>query len=380
MAPASAALPTGESDGVPGDLDRRRGATGYGGLNRESVPLLDLGQAVPDRRRMITSAKRDRRPAWRGNLSEMPQARPSLPGEPSIDLGAGAPDGGRLLQMTGDHEREHGFAEALAEARHPQTEALPLKRDVAAFVDGLLGILFPQLSEERGMTAEEIQAALTLVRRDLRDLLGPLEAPPRSAEVAGSFMVALPALYEQIRLDGEAILAGDPAAESLDEVISAYPGFLAIAIHRIAHEIHRLGVRVLPRLLTEVAHTRTGIDIHPGAAIGRGLCIDHGTGVVIGETAVIGDEVKLYQGVTLGALSVAKSAAGTKRHPTIGDRVVIYANATVLGGDTEVGHDSVVGGNVWLTHSVPSHSVVYQSSQVRVRSAMEGFEFSDFVI
>jgi serine O-acetyltransferase len=282
--------------------------------------------------------------------------------------------------MRGDHEREHAFAAALAAARHPQTEALPLKRDVAAFVDGLLGLLFPQLSEESGATADEIQVSLTLVRRELRELLGPLEAPARATEVARSFVGALPDLYGQIRLDGEAIVAGDPAAESLDEVISAYPGFLAIAIHRVAHEIHRLGVRVLPRLLAEVAHTRTGIDIHPGAAIGRGLCIDHGTGLVIGETAVIGDEVKLYQGVTLGALSVAKSAAGTKRHPTIGDRVVIYANATVLGGNTVVGHDSLVGGNVWLTHSVPPHSLVYHSSQVQVRRATEGVEFSDFVI
>lgn len=282
--------------------------------------------------------------------------------------------------MTEDRESGRAFAAALAAARHPQTEALPLKRDVAAFVDGLLGLLFPQLTEQSGATAEEIQASLTLVQRDLRELLGPLEAPAGAAEVARSFVKALPDLREQIRLDAEAIMAGDPAAESLDEVISAYPGFLAMAIHRVAHEIRRLKVRVLPRLLAEVAHTRTGIDIHPGATIGRALCIDHGTGLVIGETAVIGDEVKLYQGVTLGALSVAKSAAGTKRHPTIGDRVVIYANATVLGGDTVVGHDSLVGGNVWLTNSVPPHSLVYQSSQVKVRSATEGFEFSDFVI
>jgi serine O-acetyltransferase len=282
--------------------------------------------------------------------------------------------------MTEDSESGCAFAAALAAARHAQTEALPLKRDVAAFVDGLLGLLFPQLTEQSRATAGEIQASLTLVQRDLRELLGPLEAPAGAAEVARSFVKVLPDLHEQIRLDAEAIMAGDPAAESLDEVISAYPGFLAIAIHRVAHEIRGLNVRVFPRLLAEVAHTRTGIDIHPGATIGRALCIDHGTGLVIGETAVIGDDVKLYQGVTLGALSVAKSAAGTKRHPTIGDRVVIYANATVLGGDTIVGHDSLVGGNVWLTHSVPPHSLVYQSSQVKVRSATEGFEFSDFVI
>ncbi len=282
--------------------------------------------------------------------------------------------------MPQEHEREHAFAETLAQARLPHGEPLPLKREVAAFVDAVLGLLFPQLSEASGATAEEIQASLTLVRRDLRELLGPLEPPARAAGVASAFVSALPELYDQIVRDGEAIVAGDPAAESFAEVVSAYPGFLAIAIHRIAHQIQQLEVRVLPRLLAEVAHSRTGIDIHPGATIGRALCIDHGTGVVIGETAVIGDEVKLYQGVTLGALSVAKSAAGTKRHPTIGDRVVVYANATVLGGETLVGHDSVVGGNVWLTNSVPPYSLVYHSSHVQVRSVADGFEPSDFVI
>jgi serine O-acetyltransferase len=255
-----------------------------------------------------------------------------------------------------------------------------LKRRVAAFADDLLGLLFPQLSEEADATGEEIQARLSLIRRDLRDLVRGLEEPVRADEVARAFAFALPDVYDRIRLDADAIVAGDPAAESIDEVVAAYPGFLAIAIHRVAHEIHRLGVRILPRLLAEVAHTRTGVDIHPGATIGRSFCIDHGTGIVIGETSVIGDDVKLYQGVTLGALSVSKSAAGTKRHPTIEDRVVIYANATVLGGETVVGHDSVIGGNVFVTNSVPPRSVVYQTSQVRVRSASDGFESSDFVI
>lgn len=284
-----------------------------------------------------------------------------------------------LPPMTDDHERDHAFAAELAASRH-EVSGLPLKRRVAGFADDLLGLLFPQLSEEADATAEEIQARLSLIRRDLRDLVRGLEEPARAEEVARAFAIALPDIYERIRLDADAIVAGDPAAESIDEVVAAYPGFLAIAIHRVAHEIHRLGVRILPRLLAEVAHTRTGIDIHPGASIGRSFCIDHGTGIVIGETAVIGDDVKLYQGVTLGALSVSKDAAGTKRHPTIEDRVVIYANATVLGGETVVGRDSIVGGNVFVTNSVPPHSVVYQTSQVRVRSASDGFEPSDFVI
>jgi serine O-acetyltransferase len=279
-----------------------------------------------------------------------------------------------------DHDREHDFAELLAAGRAEHGRIYPLKRDVAAFVDGLLGVLFPQLSDDAAANADDLAARLVLARRDLRRLVAPLTGEADAGRVVDTFGESLPEIHASLVLDAEAISAGDPAAESIDEVIAAYPGFLAIAIHRIAHAIHHLGVPILPRLLAEVAHTRTGVDIHPGASIGRSFCIDHGTGVVVGETAVIGDEVKLYQGVTLGALSVAKSAAGTKRHPTIGNRVVIYANATVLGGETVVGADSVVGGNVFLTNSVPPDSIVHQSSQVRIRRVRDGFEDADFVI
>jgi serine O-acetyltransferase len=278
------------------------------------------------------------------------------------------------------HDRVHTFAALLADERREGDRGFPLKRDVAVFVDELLGILFGQLSEGVTGTGDELQARLTLAVRDLRRLVEPLAEPGDADRIVESFAASLPAIHDLLVRDARAIAEGDPAAESFDEVIAAYPGFLAIAIHRIAHELCGLGVRILPRLLAEVAHTRTGIDIHPGATIGPSFCIDHGTGIVIGETAVIGTDVKLYQGVTLGALSVAKSAAGTKRHPTIEDRVVIYANATVLGGDTVVGHDSVVGGNVFLTTSLPPDSIVYQSSQVRVRRVRDGFEDSDFVI
>ena len=282
--------------------------------------------------------------------------------------------------MSQPHDRAHAFAALLAEERLGTDRGFPLKRDVAVFVDELLGILFGQLSEGAAGTADELQARLTLAMRDLRHLVLPLARPGEADRIVDAFDAALPGIHDRLEQDARAITEGDPAAESHDEVISAYPGFLAIAIHRIAHELCGLGVPILPRLLAEVAHTRTGIDIHPGATIGRSFCIDHGTGIVIGETAVIGNDVKLYQGVTLGALSVAKSAAGMKRHPTIEDRVVIYANATVLGGDTVVGHDSVVGGNVFLTASLPPDSVVYQTSQVRVRRVRDGFEDSDFVI
>ena len=284
------------------------------------------------------------------------------------------------MTETVDHDRDHALAEALAGGRAEHGRIYPLKRDVATFADGLLGILFPQLSDDATATADDLAARLILVRRDLRRLVEPLTDAQTAERVIAGFAAALPDVHARLVLDAEAICAGDPAAESVDEVIAAYPGFLAIAIHRIAHAIHHLGVPILPRLLAEVAHTRTGVDIHPGATIGRAFCIDHGTGIVVGETAVIGDDVKLYQGVTLGALSVAKSAAGTKRHPTIGDRVVIYAGATVLGGDTVVGEDSIVGGNVFLTNGVPPGSIVYQTSQFRVRRTRDGFEDADFVI
>jgi serine O-acetyltransferase len=175
---------------------------------------------------------------------------------------------------------------------------------------------------------------------------------------ARAFTSELPAIQEALKLDAEATCAADPAATSVDEVIVAYPGFYALACYRLARHLRSLGMPLLPRLITERAHRLTGIDIHPGAAIGQGVAIDHGTGIVIGETSVIGDRVRLYQGVTLGALSVRKDLARTRRHPTIEHDVVIYANATILGGDTVVGHSSVIGGNVWLTHSVPPHSIV----------------------
>lgn len=177
------------------------------------------------------------------------------------------------------------------------------------------------------------------------------------------FLESLPRLRKILATDVQAAFEGDPACRSRDEVIFCYPGLQAITIFRLAHELHRLGVPFVPRMMTEWAHKETGIDIHPGAQVGEYFFIDHGTGVVIGETCEIGDHVKLYQGVTLGALSFDTDAdgrlvRGMKRHPTLGDRVVIYANATVLGGKTHIGHDSVIGSSVWLTHSVQPHTTV----------------------
>ena len=258
---------------------------------------------------------------------------------------------------------------------------LPDRELVAAFADGVVSLLFPD-GREAPRTPAAIRRELQARCGALRPVLAPLRETLRDTPetLAARFVEQLPAIHEQLTLDAEAIEAGDPAAHGTAEVVLAYPGFQALAAHRIAHALHQEGIPLVPRMISEIAHGRTGVDIHPGAHIGRSCCIDHGTGVVIGETAIIGDNVKLYQGVTLGALSVAKSASGTKRHPTIEDRVVIYANATVLGGDTVVGHDSIVGGNVWLTHSVPAFSLVYQQSEVRVRTVAEVEDPVDFVI
>jgi serine O-acetyltransferase len=187
------------------------------------------------------------------------------------------------------------------------------------------------------------------------------------------FLEQLPTLRKVLALDAQAAYDGDPACKSIDEVIFCYPGFEAITVYRLAHLLYELDVPLIPRMMTEWAHGRTGIDIHPGARIGKYFFIDHGTGVVIGETCTIGQWVKLYQGVTLGALSFAtdeqgKLVRGQKRHPTIEDRVVIYANATVLGGQTVIGHDAVIGSSVWLTHSVAPHTTVtLEKPKLRMR-------------
>jgi serine O-acetyltransferase len=192
------------------------------------------------------------------------------------------------------------------------------------------------------------------------------------------FLDRIPDLRQMLALDVQAAYDGDPAVRTIDEIIFCYPGLEAVTVYRIAHELHQLDVPFIPRIMTEWAHSKTGIDIHPGATIGKYFFIDHGTGVVIGETCEIGDHVKLYQGVTLGALSFQTDAdgqlvRGEKRHPTIEDRVVIYANATVLGGGTVVGHDSVIGSSVWLTRSVPPRTtVLLEKPNLRMRG--EGAE------
>lgn len=186
-------------------------------------------------------------------------------------------------------------------------------------------------------------------------------------EIRARFEERLPSIHGSLLADADAILAGDPAAVSRTEVITTYPGFYALAVYRIAHEMLALGVGLVARMLSEIAHGKTGIEIHPGARIGNRFCIDHGTGIVIGETVEIGDGVKMYQGVTLGALSVKKEMARTKRHPTIENDVIIYAGATILGGDTVIGAGSIIGGNTWIVKSVPPNSRIYYDWRIPER-------------
>ena len=239
-------------------------------------------------------------------------------------------------------------------AAHRACHGCPAPADVAAWLDDLLGLGFPELARRRLTTLDALREEGDALRRRLAHLLGECpDAPERAPSLARAFLTEFPDLHARLDEDAQAIVDGDPAAHGRGEVVRTYPGFYAIAAHRVAHALLRLGARTLARMIAAPAHRSTGIDIHPAARIGRRFCIDHGTGVVIGETAVLGDDVKLYQGVTLGGLSVRKEDAARKRHPTLGNRVVVYAGATILGGHTVVGDVSVIGGNVWLTRSVP---------------------------
>lgn len=275
------------------------------------------------------------------------------------------------------------FADDVLAVRQAHSPVLPDRSRVPQFVEDLVELLFPQIAGGHVYaTRDDIQHKLDLLAADLAQILAPQRdrIPGGAAVAVRHFFASLPSTYATLWLDARAIHEGDPASESLDEVIAAYPGFFAVYTYRIAHALFSLRIPVLPRLFTEYAHLRTGIDIHPGARIGERFCIDHGTGIVIGGTCEIGTAVKLYQGVSLGALSVSKDMAGTKRHPTIEDNVVIYSNATILGGRTRIGHDSVVGGNVWLTESVPAFSIVQHRSEVKVRSRQIEDHAIDFVI
>ena len=249
---------------------------------------------------------------------------------------------------------------------HKDASLCPPPELVIRFFDDLIGVLFPEFATNRFSDKKELEEKFEELKGEFRSILNQNKECVKSGVkgLKDRFFEELPEIRSRLLLDIEAMYMGDPAAKSKAEVIRTYPGFYAIAAHRIAHELVKLGVILIPRIISEHAHRQTGIDIHPGAQIGDYLCIDHGTGIVIGETTVIGSGVKIYQGVTLGGLSVKKEDASKKRHPTIGDNVVIYAGATILGGETEIGDNSIIGGNVWLTQSVPAGSKIYYRAKM----------------
>ncbi|HEY9048551.1 MAG TPA: serine acetyltransferase [Ohtaekwangia sp.] len=249
---------------------------------------------------------------------------------------------------------------------HQACPTCPAPADVSHFFVELLGALFADFTQLAHLTEAEFTGLMHKLQRDLEKLLRNNGGATgnNAAKLSTDFFEALPSIYAMIEEDVTAMYEGDPAAKSRSEVVRTYPGFYAIAAYRMAHQLLKQGIREIPRIITEHAHSKTGIDIHPGASIGRHFCIDHGTGVVIGETTVIGNYVKIYQGVTLGALSVNKEDASRKRHPTLEDNVIVYAGATILGGDTTIGHDSIIGGNVWLTRTVPPFSKIYYQARM----------------
>jgi len=191
-------------------------------------------------------------------------------------------------------------------------------------------------------------------------------------DVWDDYLITFPTILKKLQLDAEAFLESDPAANSIEEIYLAYPGFFAIAVYRFSHELYKINFPLVPRLMTEYAHRLTGTEINAGAQIGDSFFIDHATGTIIGETVIIKNNVKIYQGVTLGAKYVTRELKGSKRHPTVEDNVIIYANATILGGNTVIGENSIIGGNVWLTKSVPSNSIISNAKQVNIKSKEDG--------
>ncbi len=275
---------------------------------------------------------------------------------------------------------------ALGGINHLEGPNLPSRQSIARIVEDLQSLIFPGFRSEENLDlasmryaigekvimvaralSVEVEKSIRYACRITNDCGRHQDCQGEAEELVRELLIAIPGIRARVSLDVAAANRGDPAARSDEEVILAYPFVEAIMVHRIAHELYVRGVAMLPRMMSEYVHGKTGIDIHPGAEIGDSFFIDHGTGVVIGETSVIGANVKLYQGVTLGALSVQKELANKKRHPTLEDDVTIYAGATILGGNTVVGRGSIIGGNVWLVESVPPHSRIYhQPSQAGV--------------
>ncbi len=289
--------------------------------------------------------------------------------------------------------------ETLGGINHLEGPNLPSRQSVYRIVDNLQSLIFPGFRDEDnleklnlkyilgGKITNIIKELINESEKSLRymckiedqcDLLGRCreEAEDRILRIMGK----IAEVRRSVSLDLQAAYAGDPAAKSHEEIILSYPGIEAIMMHRIAHEFWLEEIPLIPRMMSEYIHSKTGIDIHPGAKIGKYFFIDHGTGVVIGETTVIGDNVKIYHGVTLGAKSVKKEEGNHKRHPTIEDDVIIYPGATILGGETVIGRGSIVGGNVWLLSSVPPYSMVYYKPEISVMNKKDGWDSPDYQI
>ena len=255
--------------------------------------------------------------------------------------------------------------------KHKEAENFPATSSICKLMTKFLLVLFPEQSKKKYKDIEEIRLFFDQLGTELNAVLQtiPEKWAYSADDTVARFIADLPTIYNALLEDIQAALKGDPAAVNEYEIIRAYPGFYAISLYRFAHSLHKLRVPLIPRVITEFAHSKTGIDIHPGAEIAPSFFIDHGTGVVIGETTNIGRNVKVYQGVTLGALSVSKDLAQTKRHPTIEDNVVIYSGTTILGGETIIGANSIIGGNVWLTKSVAPNSKVYNQAETIIKQS-----------
>ena len=273
------------------------------------------------------------------------------------------------------------LAKEISEFNSGYCAEVPTVEQSRKFLDNLVNTLFP-IRKNCEFNKEVIASELDSLAGELEELLysfsKSLDRTP--SDLVDDFFTRVPGAFEELSCDALAITRLDPAASCLEEIILCYPGFYAITVYRMAHILYKLKIPVLPRIMGEYAHEKTGIDIHPGAQIDSPFFIDHGTGIVIGETAHIGKEVRIYQGVTLGAVTVEKHMANTKRHPTIEDHVVIYAGSTILGGNTVVGHHTVVGGNTWITESILPHSVVYRNHRVEVKDRKDFKPPIDFVI
>ncbi|WP_185876619.1 serine O-acetyltransferase [Blattabacterium cuenoti] len=258
------------------------------------------------------------------------------------------------------------FLDSIFKDNNKKKYLFPNKKKIEEFVNSLFNFLFIPNRNIKNIVS--FKNKYNQLKYFLHEIFLELNLSKKNSDESSKrFFQNISSIYQTLIIDANAILDSDPAATVLEEIFLSYPGFFATALYRIAHQLWIQKIPIIPRLITEYAHSKTGIDIHAAAEIGKAFAIDHGTGIVIGESAKIGKKVKIYQGVTLGAIYVDKKLSNQKRHPTIEDKVTIYSGATILGGNTIIGHDSIIGGNVWLTKSIPSFSIVYQKNEIKMK-------------